>query len=80
MHALSRFSPGYGDFPVAYQPDMLRLTRADRLGMAATGGNMLAPVKSVTAVIGLSDTPKSGGHNCESCDKSDCQFRKETRE
>ena len=50
-----RFSPGYGDFDIAHQDMILRmLDTAKKIGLTLTGGNMLTPSKSVTAVIGLS--------------------------
>ena len=52
-----RFSPGYGDFDIAHQDMILRmLDTAKKIGLTLTGGNMLTPSKSVTAVIGLSET------------------------
>ena len=48
-----RFSPGYGDWPLAQQPDALRLCHGERIGVALTESLMLVPRKSVTAVIGL---------------------------
>ena len=48
-----RFSPGYGDFDIAHQKDMIRLLDTPRqLGVSLTEGGMLAPSKSVTAVMG----------------------------
>ena len=50
----SRYSPGYGDFPLDYQEPMLRsLEAGKRLEMSLSEGLMLLPVKSVTAVIGV---------------------------
>jgi len=49
-----RYSPGYGDFTLNYQKDILRLLNAGRhIGLTLTDGNMLTPSKSVTAVIGF---------------------------
>ncbi len=49
-----RYSPGYGDLPLDVQPDFLQSLDATRkLGINVTPTNMLLPVKSVTAVIGL---------------------------
>lgn len=74
-----RFSPGYGDFPLSAQPELLRrLDTPRRIGLTATAAHLLAPVKSVTAVIGIADTPGSchaGG--CATCSKTDCAFRRD---
>ena len=51
-----RYSPGYGDLPLALQPEIVRVLAADkRLGMVATESNLLIPAKSVTAFVGLFD-------------------------
>lgn len=54
-----RYSPGYGDLPLAIQKDFLAAVEAPkRIGVAATESSMLSPLKSVTAVIGLRDVAK----------------------
>ena len=73
-----RFSPGYGDFDIHHQDDILRmLDTAKKIGLTLTGGNMLTPSKSVTAVIGLSETETSCHiKGCEVCQKKDCAYRR----
>lgn len=54
-----RFSPGYGDLPLALQGELCALLDAPkRLGLHATDSCMLNPVKSVTAVIGIAQRPQ----------------------
>jgi hypothetical protein len=49
-----RFSPGYGDFVIAHQTDILRILDAHKhIGLTETKTHMLTPLKSVTAVIGI---------------------------
>jgi hypothetical protein len=49
-----RFSPGYGDFHISHQKDIIRLLDCGkRIGLTVTDGYMLAPCKSVTAVAGI---------------------------
>lgn len=56
-HLRPRFSPGYGDFSILHQNDILYMLDAPkRIGLTMTEGYMLTPSKSVTAVIGVSDT------------------------
>lgn len=56
-----RFSPGYGDWSLADQPKLLRLLEAEkRIGLTLTAGGQLAPLKSVTAIIGLSVRQTAG--------------------
>lgn len=73
-----RFSPGYGDVALSHQKDFCRLLNASkRIGLTVTEGDLMVPIKSVTAVIGLSkqnsDCHKKG---CEECDKTNCEFRR----
>ena len=73
-----RFSPGYGDFSIEHQRDFSRLLDTPRkIGLTVTESCLLAPIKSVTAVIGLSpeqqDCHRKG---CEECSKTDCEFRR----
>ncbi|MBR1552829.1 MAG: methionine synthase [Schwartzia sp.] len=73
-----RFSPGYGDWDIHAQPELLRLTQAASLGISLTESMMLCPRKSVTAVIGLvrgTGTKKDAPKHCASCGKPDCPFR-----
>lgn len=70
-----RFSPGYGDLPIEVQGELLRSLNAQRrIGLTCSDSNLLIPTKSVTAIIGISDTPmeerKTGCDTCnmrESC-------------
>ena len=56
-HIRPRFSPGYGDFSICHQGNILRILDAGKnIGLYMTEGYMLTPSKSVTAVIGVSDT------------------------
>lgn len=79
MHATWRFSPGYGDFPITLQNQILTVLDAQRrMGLYATDASLLTPRKSVTAVIGLSETeiPKRR-RGCGSCIlRETCNFRK----
>lgn len=78
LYCRPRFSPGYGDFDIGHQRDLIRLLDASRkIGLTVTESCLLAPVKSVTAVIGLADTPQPCHQKgCEACDKTDCAFRR----
>lgn len=49
-----RYSPGYGDFPLAAQRTLLDLLDAPRtVGVALTDTLLMVPSKSVSAVIGV---------------------------
>lgn len=73
-----RFSPGYGDFPLEAQASFMQaLDCPKKIGLTATDTFLLAPSKSVTAVMGISsrddDCHREG---CEACAKTDCPFRR----
>ena len=72
-----RVSPGYGDWDLSVQGTLLDLLSAHkRIGLTLTGGGMLVPEKSITAVVGLSDREEdSCGQKCIRCRKTDCPFR-----
>jgi hypothetical protein len=80
----SSFSPGYGDFDIVYQKDIINLLNCDRrIGLTLTDGYMLAPSKSITSVIGFwEEKERAGpginylsGEKCGHCDAEQCGFR-----
>ncbi|HHZ06442.1 MAG TPA: methionine synthase [Clostridiales bacterium] len=74
-----RFSPGYGDLPIDIQKDFLTVLDAPKkIGLCTGATRMLTPIKSVTAIIGLSNnTIGKKKRGCVSCNlKGSCQFRK----
>ncbi len=79
QYLTDRFSPGYGDLPLSLQPDFLdALDAPRRIGVTCTSSCLMIPAKSVTAVIGLADSPRpSRIKGCASCQMRDhCLFRK----
>ena len=52
--ATMRFSPGYGDFDLNHQNEILSFLDANKkIGISLTDSLMMIPTKSVTAIIGL---------------------------
>ena len=77
LYLRPRFSPGYGDFSIEHQRDIVRVLNTPvRLGLTVTEGLMLAPAKSVTAVIGISGSPRPHERGCGGCAKDNCGFRR----
>ncbi len=84
-----RFSPGYGDLPLAAQKDIFAVLDCDkRIGLSLNDSLLMSPSKSVTAFVGLYNEPDnsaSGSHansnrkqiinKCSACNKKDCAFR-----
>ena len=75
LYPTSRFSPGYGDFDITHQKDILRMLNCARIGISLTDGYMLIPSKSVTAVIGFSREKKRTVLKCEYCAEKNCKAR-----
>lgn len=73
-----RFSPGYGDFPLECQRHIVPALELDkRIGVTLTDSLLMAPSKSVTAVIGASRLPRQCSvQGCEVCEKRDCEYRR----
>ncbi|MGI5962968.1 MAG: methionine synthase [Lawsonibacter sp.] len=74
-----RFSPGYGDLPLALQNELLALLDAPRrVGLTATASHILIPRKSVTAFLGISERPvEQKARSCLGCPAMEnCQYRK----
>ncbi len=77
-----RYSPGYGDFPLEQQADVLGAVEARmRIGITLTDSMLMLPKKSVSALMGLYPAEsgvKRGGTSCERCENREfCQYRKE---
>lgn len=51
--ALKRISCGYGDWKLIDQPKILKLLKADKIGVKTAKSCIMIPEKSVTACIGL---------------------------
>ena len=73
-----RFSPGYGDFSLNHQTEIISVLQCPKkIGLTLTDSLLMAPAKSVTAVIGLSRIKQPcHRHGFEVCEKKDCVFRR----
>lgn len=80
LYLRPRFSPGYGDFSIEHQTMVVRMLDASKkIGLTVTDSLMLSPSKSVTAVIGISETKRiCTVKGCEACTKTDCEYRRTT--
>lgn len=79
LYLRPRFSPGYGDFPLTYQTALLSVLDCQkRIGLTVMDSLILAPSKSVTAIIGITHE-ETTCHiaRCMTCQSKNCPFRKE---
>lgn len=77
----NRFSPGYGDYPLEKQKEIVRLLNTEKkLGLNLTESLMLNPTKSVTAVIGIGKKEVKEKSSCTSkcsrCKNKNCPYRR----
>ena len=64
----SRFSPGYGDLPMALQSELLNASNAARIiGLSCNEKYLMTPRKSVTAIIGISEKEVCKKEGCSGC-------------
>ena len=79
LHTRPRFSPGYGDLSLDIQKDIFAVLDCPRkIGLSLNESLLMSPSKSVTAIIGIFDTPKSCKTvSCTQCNKTDCNYRRE---
>ena len=73
-----RFSPGYGDVPLCESEKIISALNADKkIGLKMTRTDMLIPLKSITAVIGISATISDRKKSCSFCSiNKNCIYRK----
>ena len=78
-HLTWRFSPGYGDLPLETQRELVHVLDTHRkIGVSLTESCLMVPSKSVTAILGISDTKRDVRKNkCNLCNNRErCAFRK----
>ena len=51
----TRFSPGYGDFPISLQSKILSVAGAEKIGVSCLQSSMMLPRKTVSAIIGIKE-------------------------
>lgn len=75
VHQTSRrFSPGYGDLPLALQRDIFRVLDCPKhIGLKLNESLLMSPTKSVTALIGIGNSCREGG--CKDCGLKNCAYR-----
>ena len=82
LYFTSRFSPGYGDYPVQEQKRVLQYLEAQKkIGLHVTRDSLMIPGKSITALIGAAHHPVAGRMaDCSECIlKEKCTIGKEGR-
>ena len=76
-----RFSPGYGDFSLSFQETFSRFLNLPKTcGITLTDAFLMAPSKSITALLGLSrENTACAPSGCEACSaRRTCAYSRET--
>jgi hypothetical protein len=74
LNSVFRFSPGYGDFSLEHQKDVLELLNAGKnIGLTLSDSFLLVPTKSVTAIVGFFKGETSDKKR-EKCNTGKCEF------
>ena len=76
MQISSPISPGLDDIPLEIQRAIFELVPASEIGVAITSGNMLAPRKSISLILGIGEKMPVW-HRAEVCDR--CKIRESCR-
>lgn len=69
LYLTDRFSPGYGDMPLAQSKEICEVLQSGKtIGLTVSGSGVMIPRKSVTAVMGVSRRAVvKRMRGCESC-------------
>ena len=74
-----RYSPGYGDFPINIQEDLVNIIDGTRkIGLSVTSSHIMIPRKSITSIMGVANIDVKGKMaGCKNCVmKNKCIYRK----
>jgi len=74
-----RVSPGYGEWPVSGQAELMRQVGGERLGVSLTPGLMMTPRKSVSFAVRLRPGEallRSTPAGCQGCSLERCWYRR----
>lgn len=76
----TRFSPGYGDLPLALQKNVFQILDCPRkIGISLNESLLMSPSKSVTAIMGISEqyvSTETSKPTCKECNQVNCIYRK----
>lgn len=79
LYLTDRFSPGYGDMPIAQTKEICAVLDTPRaIGLTVSSSGIMIPRKSVTAIMGISGAPVSRRPSpCALCSaKERCSMRR----
>lgn len=76
LHISNSYSPGYCGWHVKEQQILFSLLPPNFCGVTLTDSSLMLPIKSVSALIGVSPTIERKPYGCAICRKLDCYKRR----
>lgn len=71
----SNFCPGYCDWDIKEQENLLSLIPAERCPVTLTASSLMQPIKSLSSIIGIGEDVKYKKSNCSICNLSQCAYK-----
>ncbi len=71
----NRYSPGYCGWPVNDQFKLFSFFPDNYCGITLSSSALMAPIKSVSGVIGIGPKVKKHPYTCQLCDAQNCIYR-----
>lgn len=71
----SNFCPGYCDWDIKEQENLLSLIPAERCPVTLTASSLMQPIKSLSSIIGIGKDVKYKKSNCSICNLSQCAYK-----
>lgn len=72
----NRYSPGYCGWDVSEQHKLFSLLPENFCGITLSESSLMAPIKSVSGIIGLGHTMRKVDYTCRFCDMKECNYRR----
>lgn len=75
----SNFCPGYCDWDIKEQKDLLSLLPVETCPVTLTASSLMQPMKSLSSIIGIGKNVKYKESNCNICNLPQCAYRKQIK-
>ena len=76
LHISNRYSPGYCNWPLADQKNLFALMEGQPTPVRLSESCLMAPIKSVSGIIGIGEKVKKREYGCAICNNSTCIYRR----
>lgn len=76
LHISNRYSPGYCNWPLADQKNLFALMEGQPTPVTLSESCLMAPIKSVSGIIGIGEKVKKREYGCAICNNGNCIYRR----